>query len=1350
MGSIKGKTTIAVVGMGCRFPQSRTVDEFWDNLVANRDSVTPVPPERFDIASFWSEESGVPGRTASRHGGFLDEPFHFDAGFFGISPAEAASIDPQHRLLLPVVREALDGAGIRPSSLAGTATGVYIGQATSDYGRDNTSESNSLRETTGSHLRAMASGRVSYDLDLRGPSLMIDTSCSSSLVAVHMARQSLLTGETDLAIAGGVNIILSPMDAIAFSQAAMLSPDGRCKFGDTGANGFVRSEGVGVVVLARLDDAERAGYPVLALLPGSAVTNDGRSSGSLIKPAVAGQDAMIRRAWREAGVKPSDLSYVEAHGTGTPVGDGVELQVLATAARERAPERGPLLCGSVKSNIGHAEAAAGIAGLIKGVLVARHRLVPASLHLDDPQPLLAEEANRLNVVTRNAPLDTEHPAVIGVSSFGLSGTNAHVVVAEAGHRPAAPEHGRTELPAHRPTHLLVLSARSEPALRRLAASWSEHLSPGGAGNRTPLWDLCATAAQHRDAHPYRLWATGADHAELATALRDVAEGRATDRAGTGEAGFGTDKRTVFVFPGQGSQWPGMGRSLTAALPAFANALAACDTAVRRETGRSVRETLDAVTDAFPDEVATVQPVLWASQVALAAAWRDMGVDPEVCVGHSMGETAAAAVTGALSLSDAAAVICRRSALMQRSAGQGAMMSVDVSPEQAAELVAGEDAVCVAAENSPTSTVLAGDTAALRRIGERLEREGVFHRLVRVNVASHSPAMDPLRDDLLHALADLAPRDGDLPLHSTVRGTALTGAELDAAYWMENLRQPVRFLDTVRGLVKEADNVFVEISPHPLLRTAIEETALESGGSSAAVASTVRRSPDEALTLARSLGAFHAQGGRVDWTRWFGGTVRPVRLPAYPWDAEVLRRTLPSTAPAARPATVTLVRTELADSTVSLRGLAPVPPVVHMAALDEAVTTAPAHGAAFAAPGTVLLEDVRVVDLIEAPDDGGLTLEVSTEEAGGTLRAEVRTPRRPGLSDLTGLTARVRVDPGPAVAPQARDRLDAALDRCTTHLTPARFLEGLARRGYTPGPNLRTVRHVWRTDGEVVAQLDRPTASRHAAWEGCLKLLLAALPASLPADGAYAVSSFDRVRFHGPLSEEIWVHATLSAPRPDGTAVGEVVVTDARGEVLAEFQGIHLFRLSGGEAADTGGAAGAGIGIGAGIGSVLTDRLPTGLVEWSARRLSDMARLPLQVLSRAADRLPAPSEPTPQPTPRPTPVPIPAPTAAPAVIAPAPAPVPAPAPAPAPAAAADQAAVAEQFLEETAQVLGMARERLDLRRPLRDYGVDSLVAAQLRARTRRRTGRDVSLNRLLGTESLGALATAVTDAQPLNG
>lgn len=530
----------------------------------------------------------------------------------------------------------------------------------------------------------------------------------------------------------------------------------------------------------------------------------------------------------------------------------------------------------MKTNIGHTEAAAGIAGLMKAVLIARHGVVPGSLHLREPQPALTDSDGAVQVVAANQALaaETGH-ALLGVSSFGLSGTNAHVVVARAEEEEARAPHGRTELPAARPAHLLVLSARSRTALLRLAGDYADFLSPGGPGNELPLWDICATAALHRDAHPYRLWATGADHEDLAQALRTLAQGGDTDRAGLGEAGFQAARRTVFVFPGQGSQWAGMGQSLLNSTPAFETAITACDAIVRAETGRSVTQALADGT--IGDDVAEVQPILWAMEVALAATWRDMGVDPAVCVGHSMGEVAAAAVTGALPLADAAAVICRRSALMRRTVGQGAMMSVDVSAEQAADLVAAEKNVCVAAENAPSSTILAGDAAALRRIGRRLDRSGVFHRIVRVNVASHSPAMDPLRDDLLAALAGLTPRDGTVPLYSTARDTLLPGSELDAGYWMENLRQPVRFLDGIRHLVKEGDNVFVEVSPHPVLQMAVDDIAREAGAASGVVASTTRKSREEPLALARSLGAFFAMGGTVDWERWFRG--RHGRCPA---------------------------------------------------------------------------------------------------------------------------------------------------------------------------------------------------------------------------------------------------------------------------------------------------------------------------------------------------------------------------------------------------------------------------------------------------------------------------------------
>lgn len=585
---------IAIIGMGCRFPGAPGVEEFWKLLESNTDAVVPVPRDRFDVAAWYDPRPGTPDRLISRHGGFLDGVFDFDAAFFGISPREARTMDPQQRLLLHVVWEAFEDAGIPPSTVRGSGTGVFVGQATAEYGdATGPSATADVRAVAGSRLRAVTAGRVSHAFDLRGPSLVLDTACSSSLVALHSARQSLLTGECELAVAAGVNTILTPTDAVAYSQGRMLAPDGRCKFGDSSANGFVRSEGVGTVLLKRLSDALADGDPVHALLLGSAVTNDGDGSGLLLQPAVSGQVAMVRSAWRSAGVSGSQVDYVEAHGTGTTVGDGVELRALAEALGAEDNAGAPLLVGSVKTNIGHAEAAAGIAGLIKTVLVAKHRTVPASLHLTSPHPQLTEPGFPVTVADRNTPLRPRGDrAVLGVSSFGLSGTNAHAVIGEyvpeAAPRPDidTPQSAEDAGP-----HLLVLSARTPTALRRLAARHAAHLGPDGAGRGHRLRDICRSAAMGRDAHPFRLWAVGHSHDALADVLRALAADEPTPDGGMHEAGFDGPREVAFVFSGQGSQWRGMGRELLRTSDAFRAALTECDAAVREELGWSVVDLL---------------------------------------------------------------------------------------------------------------------------------------------------------------------------------------------------------------------------------------------------------------------------------------------------------------------------------------------------------------------------------------------------------------------------------------------------------------------------------------------------------------------------------------------------------------------------------------------------------------------------------------------------------------------------------------------------------------------------------------------------------------------------------------
>ncbi|WP_255955364.1 type I polyketide synthase [Streptomyces odontomachi] len=1336
---------IAVVGMGCRFPGAAGVAEFWEALLAGTDAITDVPMDRFDIAPHYAPTPGTPGRTASRHGGFLDDVFRFDAAFFGISPVEARGMDPQQRLLLHVVWEAFEAAHIVPSRLAGSRTGVFIGQATAEYGETGPPfEERDVRSVAGSRLRAVTAGRVSYAFDLRGPSLVIDTACSSSLVAVHTARQSLLCGETDLAVAGGVNVILSPDDAIAYSQGAMLSPRGRCRFGAADGDGFVRSEGVGVVVLQRLSDALSAGNDVLALLLGSTVGNDGRASGLLLKPSVDGQVRMLEDACASAGITPGQLDYVEAHGTGTPVGDHVELRALADAVgAERGPDR-PLPTGSVKTNIGHAEAAAGVAGLIKSILIARHGVIPASLHQVEPHALLADGTLPVEVVRDNRPLAPGGArALIGVSSFGLSGTNAHVVVGAyapevspvGAHAAAAPGSDETTqahgtqgtLTADEASvaagatrggpHLLVLSARSRPALLRLAAACAAHLSPGGAGRSADLRDVCATAALRREAHPYRLWAVGTDHDDLAATLRALAADRPVTAGGIGHAGFDGPRRTVFVFPGQGSQWVGMGRGLYAASPAFRAALDDCDAVLAAELGWSVVTFLHTAEGEFPTDVARVQPALWAMEVALVAAWRERGVDPALCVGHSMGEVAAAHAAGGLSLADAAAVICRRTRLMQRTAGRGAMLSTELSGAEARRIVAAHDgAVCVAAENAPTATVLAGDREVLAGIADELHRRGVLCRPVKVNVASHSPFMDELRDDLLAELAHVRPGDTSTPMVSTVLGATVTGRELTASYWAENLRRPVLFAGTVDALARAEGSVFVEISPHPVLLAAIEEILGARADGDAPASSTavpsLRRHCNEAHELVYMTGRLFAAGGSVDWDRWYRGGHRPVPLPAYPWDTGVFRhrRTVPAGSGAlpAQVSEVPLARLGWPEwgEGVRLRGVAPIPPAVYAAALLQAA-------GALEPGGTFVVRDAVLGDHVMDIGDGeDLTLHIAVYDADaqGSRAATVTARKEPTGERMTCMTARLeQIDV--AAALETAVSPDDALERCHEYLSASAFRALAGQQGIEIGAEFDALEQLWRRDGEAVARLRAPKVPLPAAWETALQPLLAARPIGRGTfDHVYVPVGFSGMELHAELTDEFWSICTFTETSGLDAARADVTVVSRAGRVLARFSGIRLIRLplTPGQARRTTALSG------------------TRWLAQASRGVEQVAQW-----ARSAARYAVPS-----------------------ALGPARG-TGAEAPSAAPAPRIPQQRTADDHPDErvgqaarqpgqgdlrdrAAALFGMDAAHLDGQRRLRELGMDSLMAVQLAQQLRRDCGIEITAGRLLGDESLAAI------------
>ncbi|MES4888646.1 acyltransferase domain-containing protein [Streptomyces sp. NPDC096012] len=1324
------------------------------------DSVTLVPADRFDIAEHYSRDPQEPGRTVSRHGGFLTDAFAFDAGFFGISPAEAAGMDPQQRLLLQVAWESLEDAGLTPSALAGSRTGVFVGQATADYDEVHhpLDARTTVRGAAGRRLRAVTAGRVSYALDLRGPSVVLDTACSSSLVAVHAARQSLLAGESDLALAGGVNLILSPQDAIVYSQSGMLSADGRCKFADASGDGFVRSEGVGVVVLKRLPDALRDGDQVRALLLGTAVCNDGRGSGLLLKPAESGHVAAIEEACAAAGISPGQVDYVEAHGTGTPVGDGVELAALASVHRDRDAGR-PLRIGSVKTNIGHPEAAAGIAGLIKAVLMAEHGVIPASLHCAEPHPLLASGTLPLRLVTENEPLaGNGDGARIGVTSLGLSGTNAHAIVAEYT-RPAESTQrtestertestdgahtgagaveptGQEHRPQRRP--LLVLSARTPASLRGLARAYASHLR--GPGSATPLAGLCAAAALRRDHHPFRLWVTAATHEGMADRLLALARGEAITDGGTGEAGFDTDRRTALVFPGQGSQWQGMGRGLLASSPAFRTTLSRCADAVRAELGWSPLELLTDDRAHLSDDVQTVQPLLWAVEVALAAALREAGLRPDLCIGHSMGEAAAAQVSGALTLRDAAAVICRRSRLMSRAAGRGGMLLVELSADEAQRIIANaHPGIRVAAENAPRATVLAGPGDQLAHLTSALERQGVACHPVRVDVPSHSPAMEEIRQDLLDSLAGLTPRRPELPMISTVRGHDLVGAGgdsvPDAAYWAENLCGPVHFTRAVRAAAKAEDTVFVEVSPHPLLSGGIKDTlcAHAAGG---AVVATLRRNQDEPDALARTVGQVYAAGASVDWTRWFDREMTPgVRLPTYAWDTLDY---LPATsapraqAPGVRTRTLPLADWAAGDCrshVLTVRGSTPVPAVVHLLAAIDAVRdvcghTTPVLRAVRLSPHVVDARGTAATALtveIGAPArDGGRPVSVTSTRAGETVPHAEGEAVAADAAEGTDATAVHAV-------------LDAALARCTTYLPRDRFEAQARRHGVTIGGGLSSVEQLWCAEGEFVARVGRPLLQGPAAWEAGLLPLVSAWPEALGSASArraaapdtggeplYVPEEFGEVRVLGDLPERFWSVGTCAPAGPD-SALADVRLYAPDGGLLASFTGIRLRRLPA-EPAPRPGSVMPSVGAVAGW---LTERLLPPVV---SRTLQGIGSALLGAMTAKSD---APADTAACTTPAASPLTVAEPSQ----------------PADPDRSRSRTAPDPHQaLLDHAAGLLGLPASQMDVRRPLSALGLDSLMAVHLRQRLLADHGIDVPVGRLLSQQPIADLLGELTAA-----
>jgi polyketide synthase 7 len=864
---------VALVGMACRYPGGVDSPEaLWEMVVDGRDVVSDFPADRgWDLAGLFDPDPDATGKSYNRCGGFLSNVADFDAAFFGIAPSEALAMDPQQRLLLEVSWEALERAGIDPNTLRGSATGVFVGVFHGSYGGQGRVPGDLERYGLRGSTLSVASGRVAYSLGLEGPAVSVDTACSSSLVALHLAARSLRSGECDVALVGGVTVMATPAMFVEFSRQRALSVDGRCKAYAGAADGTGFSEGVGALVLERLADARRLGHRVLAVVRGSAVNQDGASNG-LATPNGPAQQRVIRAALESARLGTADVDLVEGHGTGTTLGDPIEAQaILATYGQDR-PSDQPLWLGSIKSNMGHTSAAAGVAGVIKMVQAMRHGVMPKTLHVDVPTPHVDWSAGAVSLLTdqRSWP-PVDRPRRAGVSSFGISGTNAHVILEQA--PPVESVDAPTD--SDMPMAPWVLSARSAEAL---AGQAQRLLTRVQADPQLGVADVGWSLVSTRSVFEHRAVVVG-DRDELMVGLAGLAAGEPSANVVVGRAQ--TVGKTVFVFPGQGSQWIGMGAELLDTAPVFAEQLNRCDKALGEHVEWSLIDVIRGAAGAPGlDRVDVVQPVLWAMMVSLAELWRSAGVHPDAVIGHSQGEIAAAYVAGALSLEDAARVVALRSRLLVQLSGAGGMVSLACGLARARELLApSRDRLNIAAVNGVSAIVVSGEVDALEELMRRCESAEVRARRIDVDYASHSAQVDAIRESLAQALSGIEPRSSAVTFFSTVTGEPMDTVSLDADYWYRSIRQTVQFEQAVRTASDSGHGVFIESSPHPVLIAGIEDTVADRNLADAIVIPSLGRDDGGLDRFWLSAGQAHVAGVPVDWHSLFPGGHR-VELPTY--------------------------------------------------------------------------------------------------------------------------------------------------------------------------------------------------------------------------------------------------------------------------------------------------------------------------------------------------------------------------------------------------------------------------------------------------------------------------------------
>lgn len=1194
---------IAVIGMGCRFPGDvENPQAYWKLLSEGVDAICKVPEDRWNPSELDRLGLGPAEENALQWGGFIRHVDAFDPGFFNLSPNEAEQMDPQQRLLLMVAWEALEASGQRADRLAGSSTGVFVGvhSQSSDYYHRQIADLPAIEmytSTGGAH--SIIANRLSYFFDFNGPSMVVDTACSSSLVALHLGCQSLKNKECDVALVGGCNLILSPEVSVAFSKLQFLSPAGRCKTFDESADGFVRGEGCGVVVLKRLDDAVRNNDPVLAVVRGSAVNQDGASNG-ITAPSGPAQEAVIRQALRSSKVDPHQISYIETHGTGTKLGDPIEYDALSSVLGALTDQGLPCYLGAVKSQIGHLEGAAGIASLIKVVLCLQHGLIPGNLHFHRLNRHIDPRGSRLTVPSSNQEWrDAEKARFAGVSSFGFGGTNAHIILQSAPvQTERKPESNQVMAGETGDAMMLPLSARSSGALAETKRQWRAFLASEGAKSQN-IYDICYTAGVRRSHHEHRFAVIGASADEMAQHLATDENARQSDDRRTVGRGNQSAAGLVFVFSGQGPQWHGMGLQLMAKEKVFREAIEQCDALLRRYADWSLIDEMRAGKDrSRMDHTEIAQPAIFALQVGLADLWRSWGIAPDGVVGHSIGEVAAAYAAGVLDLEDAVRVVYHRGRLLQRATGFGKMAAAEISPDEAAGIVSRHGGrLSVGAINSPTSVTLSGEPDALLEVLAALSERDVFCRQLQVNYAFHSPQIGSYQEEMRASVEGIRPKPALVPIISTVTGKPAVEQDYGAAYWAENIRRTVQFAAATRTIIRQGCRTFLEIGPHPVLAMPISQ-CLEAEGESGRALASLKRNMADRQSLLASLGMLYEEGRTVAWEAVYGRPGRFTSLPGYPWQTKSYWvRQDKAGRQADIPGSHRIREKMRASSLIGARLSSPIPTFESRLSLGSLpfISDHRIHGAVIV-PGAVYLA-TALAAAEETMGQGIYTLADVTLPEAFMISAEeeyavqtILSPRgerkyqfqiySTGTSgeenwslhasgSILGDSASVSMNP-PKNEPMDIEPLKIEPE---AELNLQEFYENFKLRGLDFGPEIQGVQRFWKKDGQALGKIGLPeprltgTTEHHpdpALLDACFQVLIGLLPHKDSRDGTIVMSGIDRFKLYAPPGHALWCHATLKADRESAGRHwhGAVKILNENGVLVGEGQGLSLRQVAG--------------------------------------------------------------------------------------------------------------------------------------------------------------------------------------------